>query len=115
MTPDNSTQSTSLSQMQHSDMGAGNTSVGKYALFEILVKNMVAQKVYLYVPFLFTEADLDYNKPFAKVTFFLLQMNDKPDIAKQKFWEKHKKSAKIALNNKRSGIATGMKKVFFGT
>lgn len=109
-----STTSSGQTQMHNANMGVANYSSGKAAIFEGFVKHAVAQKVYLYVPFLFTDEDNDWDETFAKVTFFCLEMTENTDLIKEKFWSKYKKVAKQTLNRRRASITTGLKKIFFG-
>ena len=82
---------------------------------KLQLKNAVSRHTILYVPFLAEEDDLEYDQPFAKITMYFLGMANLLDEKKRKFWNMHKKSAKSALNSKRSNMNTSLMKTFLGT
>ena len=100
-------------QMKHADMGV--VTKDKNTFYHMVLKNTITQKVILNVPFLFHPRDNEWNQPFARVTIYHLHMEKMSDHKIQKFWGKVQKLAKDTLNEKRSNITCGLKKIFFGT
>ena len=99
--------------MKHANMGVVNKD--KSTFYHMVLKNTITQKVILNVPFLFHPRDIEWNQLFARVTIFPLYMEKMEDRKIQKFWNKVQKLAKDTLNEKRSNITCGLKKIFFGT
>ena len=88
----------------------------KENFFQMMLKNTITQQSVLYVPLVFDERELDYDQPFAQVTMFYLNIGTAMnDIQKRKWWSTNKKLAKNTLNEKRSNITCGLKKIFYGT
>ena len=113
MADKDSSPKSSNEQMKHADMGVVNKD--KSTFYHMVLKNMITQKVILNVPFLFHPRDIEWNQPFARVTLYHLNMEKMTDRQRQTFWHKVKKIAKDTLNEKRSNITAGLKKIFFGT
>ena len=97
------------------DASMGTLGKEKKDFFDMVIKNAITKKTLLNVPILFDETDLEYNQPFAQVTMYHLNMGQNmSEIHKQKWWSKNKKLAKLTLNEKRSNVTCGLKKIFFG-
>ena len=98
------------------DASMGTLGKEKQDFFDMVLKNAITKKTILNVPILFDETDLEYNQPFAQVTMHHLNMGQNmSEKQKQKWWSKNKKLAKLTLNEKRSNVTCGLKKIFFGT
>ena len=98
------------------DASMGTLGNEKKIFADMLLKNAITNKTLLNVPILFDETDLEYNQPFAQVTMYHLNMGQNmSETHKQKWWSKNKKLAKLTLNEKRSNVTCGLKKILFGT
>ena len=98
------------------DASMGTLGQTKKDFHQLLLKNAITQQSILFVPILFDEIDIEYNQPFAEVTMFHLNMGQTmSDKQKRTWWSKNWKLAKQTLNEKRSNITSGLKKIFFRT
>ena len=98
------------------DANMGTHGQEKKYFADMLLKNAITKKSILNVPILFDETDLEYDQPFAQVTMHHLNMGQsKTEKQKRNWWSKNMKLAKITLNEKRSNITGGLKKIFFRT
>ena len=98
------------------DASMGRLGQEKKNFYCLMLKNTITQQSVLYVPLVFDERELDYDQPFAQVTMFYLNIGTAMnDIQKRKWWSTNKKLAKNTLNEKRSNITCGLKKIFYGT
>ena len=94
----------------------GTLDQEKKDFFRLVLKSTITQKTVLFVPIIFDETGLEYDQPFAQVTMFHLNIGQTmSERQKRNWWSNNKKLAKHTLNEKRSNITCGLKKIFFGT
>ena len=112
----NDSQGNEVNDLMKVASSIGRLRQEKENFFQMMLKNTITQQSVLYVPLVFDETELDYDQPFAQVTMYYLNIGTAMnDIQKRKWWSSHKKVAKNTLNEKRSNITCGLKKIFNGT
>ena len=98
------------------DASMGTLGQERKDFFRMLLKNVITQQSVLDVPIHFDEKDIEFNQPFANVTMFYLNMGQTmSEKKKRNWWSKNWKLAKFTLNEMRSNITCGLKKIFYCT